>query len=460
MIFGFENVNFRHRMKIKSLLAVFSFFIFLISFISCDDDLNAIGGSIQPPSDTISVSVDTIALTARTISMFDSVYARTTKGVLGKYEDDVFGTIKADYLCQFSFPEEKEFKGTFKQIDSVQFVIDYRYFTGDSLALMGLSLYQVTSPLTKNFYTNIDPAQYCDMSVSLANQAYSVSGSKILASSSGQREIIADLGVNFGQRLYSAWADGTVKDTESFNKFFPGIYVTTNFGSGSMIKVIYTSIDTYYTYTYEKDGLTRDSTDVLTITANQEIIQLNHIQNKNPEALFVEGTGATYLKTPAGVYTEVVIPIAEIAKSMESKQMSTVNSAQFSLKGYTERESDDAYGLNRPSSILLINKDSVESFFTSQTRNLPDSKTSFVAYRESSSNIYSFGNISALITEYKDKNVESATFYIIPVEVETAYNSSTGGYQTIGMYNYMMPSSAILRSDPANMKLDLVYSKF
>ncbi len=94
-------------MKIKSLFAIFSFFIFL-TLISCDDDLNVIGGSIQSPSDTISVRVDTIPLEVRTVSV-DSVYARTIKGVLGKYDDETFGTIKSDYMCQFYFPEETKF---------------------------------------------------------------------------------------------------------------------------------------------------------------------------------------------------------------------------------------------------------------------------------------------------------------------------------------------------------------
>lgn len=445
-------------MKVKSLLTIFSFLTFL-SLVSCDDDLNDIGDSIQPPNDTISVSVDTVALKSRTVSMRDSVYARTIYGVLGEYEDNIFGTVKSDYLCQFYFPEETEFKGTFKSIDSVQFVIDYTQFTGDSLAIMGLSLYEVTSPLTQDYYTNIDPSKYCNMKEPLAHQAYSISSSKIISSSTGQREVIADLGVDFGQKLYNAWADGTVKNNETFNQFFPGIYVTTNFGSGSLIKVKYTSIDTYYTYTYVKDGAVRDSTGVVSLNVTQEVIQLNHVQNKNPQELFDEGTGAVYLKTPAGVYTEVTFPIAEIAKNMEDKKMSTINSALFSLKGYTEKESSDGNGLPHPDYVLLINRDSVASFFKRPLAQ-PDNKTSFYTTREAASNIYSFGNIAALISEYKSKNVDNVVYYVIPIEIEYTYNSSSQSYSLLRMSNYMMPGSAILRNDPNNMKLDLVYSKF
>ncbi len=463
MIFGVNNIILDNRMKIKSLFAIFSFFLFFALF-SCDDDLNAIGGSIQPPSDTISVTTDTISLNARTISMLDSVYARTISGVLGKYEDDVFGTIKSDYLCQFYFPDDLKFKGDVTEIDSVQFVIDfnYRYSVGDTTAIMGLSVYPVTTPLSSYYYTNADPTKYCDMKELLVNDTYSVSGSKILSAT--QREIITDLGIPFGQKIYDAWKNGTIKDNKSFNEFFPGVYVTTNFGSESLIKVLYTSIDMYYKYNDvlgNHDG-TKDTirTASLSISATDEVIQLNHIKNKNPENLFEEGTGATYLKTPAGVYTEVVMPIADIAKSMETRNMTTINSAQFRLKGYTELESSDKQGLSRPNTLLLINKDSVDIFF--KQRQKPSTydtsisvKTNFVAGLEESTNSYNFGNISSMITAYKEKNIENAIFYVIPVEI--GYD----GYgNVIATYNYMRPGSSILRNDAENVKLDLVYSKF
>lgn len=443
-------------MKINSLLAIFSVFTFFI-FTSCDDDLNDIGESIQPPSDTISVAVDTISLQARTVSL-DSIYARTTNGVLGQYEDETFGSIKSDYLCQFYYDNKIGFKDSFKHIDSVQFVIDYTSYTGDSLAIMGLSLYQVTSPLTQDFYTNINPANYSNLKISLAQQAYSVSGSKRISSSSSavQRQIVADLGIDFGQKLQKAIANKTVTDNDSFNKFFPGVYVTTNFGSGSLIKVSYSSIDTYYTYTYLKDGVQRDSTAVLSLTVTNEVIQMNHIQNENPQSLFVEGTDATYLKTPAGVYTEVTFPIAEIAQHMKDKNMTRINSAQFSLVGYTEKESDDNNGLPHPSQILLVNKDSIDSFFK-QPRPIYDGVTTFYAVRDASSNVYSFSNITPLINEYKNKNIDKVVYYVVPVEVVYDPVSTNA---PLRLSNYMMPGSAVFRNDAKNMKLDLVYSKF
>lgn len=448
-------------MKVKSIFAVVSCFIAL-AFASCDDDLNSIGGTIQPPADSISITTDTLAIKARTISMQDSVYARTINGVLGQYEDNLFGTIKSDYLCQFYFPEGAKFKDNLLEIDSVQFIINFNTYSGDTLAPMGLAVYEAAKTIPENFYTNVDPTKYLgDKPKLLANEAYTISGAKIIPSSSGIREIVADLGTDFGKRIYNGWKDKKFTDNASFNEFFKGTYVTTNFGSGNLIRVLYTSIDIYYKYNDvlgnhdNTADTTRTSSFSLTVTP--EVMQLNQIKNKNPEELFVEGTGATYLKTPAGVYTEVTFPITQIKANMAKKNFKTINTAIFSLKGYTEKESTSKYELGRPTTLLLINKDSVNTFFS--RRQLYDGKTTVVG-THGSNNIYNFANISTLINTYKDMNLDKdPVFAVIPVEVVTKTDANGSSYLT-GVFNYLQPSTSIIRSDEKNLRLELIYSKF
>ncbi len=137
--------------------------------------------------------------------------------------------------------------------------------------------------------------------------------------------------------------------------------------------------------------------------------------------------------------------------------MTTVNSAQFSVKGYTEKEDDSDLILAQPTNLLLIPKDSVDSFF--KKRYLPDSRITYITSRSAASNTYSFGNIAPLITAYKNEGVSEITYVILPVQM----SSSTDSYGTstlLGVYNYMVPSAAVLRNDPVNMRLELVYSKF
>lgn len=457
-------------MKVKSIFAVVSCFIAL-ALGSCNDDLNSIGGSIQPPTDTISVSTDTIGVIARTVSMEDSVYIRTMNGVLGKYEDDLFGTIKSDYLCQYYFPEGNKFQGIDQKIDSAHFVIDFNSFSGDTLAPMGLSVYEVATDLPKNFYTNANPAKYIGSNPKLlTSEAYTISGAKKTANSTNTaiagRSIIADLGVSFGERILNAWKNKTFTNNNTFNDFFKGTYVTTNFGSGSLIKVRFTSIDIYYKYTdvLGNSDKTKDTirTAQFSLTVTPEVIQLNSVKNDQSKikALIENGerTGATYMKTPAGVYNEVVLPINQIKANMASKNCKAINTALFRLEGYTERESSMQNNWGRPSQLLLINKDSINAFFSG--RQLPDIKKAVIGSR-GANNIYTFANISSLINNYKDMNLtKDPVFAIIPVEVTYKTDSSTGVSTPISVFNYMQPSTCIIRNDSKSMRLELIYTKF
>lgn len=443
-------------MKLKSYCALIPL-LFALIFASCNDDLNNIGGTIQPPSDSISVSLDTLSANARTISMRDSVYARTINGALGKYDDKLFGSIKADYLAQFMFPEGAKFEDNLTTIDSVHFVINYNKFSGDTLAPMGLSVYEVNKPLVENFYTNADPSKYCDLSKVLVNQAFTISGSRIL--SGGQRAIVADLNKEFGYKLNQAYKDKKIHDSESFNEYFKGVYVTTTFGSTSLINVSKTDLNIYYKYNDIKGNYNNTKDTIrsarFSLTVTPEVIQLNHIQNTNPKELFVEGTGSTYLKTPAGVYTEVVFPIKDIRADLARLNMQTVNSAQFLVNGNTQSENSLSTLMDRPSTVLLIDRDSIDDFFKYRN-NKVTGVGSFTTSRDVKYNTYNFKNIANLINHYNAKGVDQITFVLIPVDIST--DSSTGA--VLGIYNTLTPSNAILRSDPSNMKLNLIYTKF
>lgn len=448
-------------MKIKLLASLISFLL-LLAFVGCNDEMNNIGANIQPPKDSIYVLADTISLKAKTIPV-DGVYARTINGVLGKYEDDIFGSIKSDYLCQFYYSDSTKFKNNVISIDSTKFAIDYALFSGDTLAPMGLSVYQVIKPLVDDFYTNVDPTPYIGSNPKLiTNSAYTINGSPIVApftTGYPQRTISSLINNDYGQKIYEAYKSGLIKDKDSFNKAFPGMYVTTTFGSGVLINIIYTSVDIYYKWNDIKGNHdhTQDTirNTVLTLSVTPEVIQLNHVKNENPEELFQEGTGQTYLKTPAGVFTEIVFPIKQIVANMklDGKEFyNTVTSAQFSLKGYTEKEPSKPFSLERPEYLLLIDKDSVNTFFTN--RKLPDGKTSVYTTRNTTYNTYNFFNISSIMNNYIAKNVDSVTFLAIPVEVISEKNVA------VGVYNYLKPSTSILRSDPSNMRMELIYSRF
>lgn len=461
-------------MKIKTLLSLFIAFLAL-SFIACDDDLNSVGSNMQPKDDEIFVGVDTVIITAKTVSLNDSVYARTTFGVLGEYTDPVFGKIKSDYMSEFYCPDNTSFHENFIEIDSVKFNIgfDPYSFTGDSINPMGLAIYEVNKNLDKNYFTNIDASDYCDMSKTLTKGVFTIKNLPINTNSGYQyREIYLKTANSFGQRFYNEWKNTngeTFKNSDSFRKFFRGIYVTPNFGTGSLINVSYTRLNIYYKYKYglASDGVS-DSIEakIFTLPVTPEVIQMNRIRNDQSviKQLTAADANKTYIKSPAGVCTEITIPLKEI---IEKSKENTLNSVTFRLKEFVEEE--EKSGLNRPTYLLFVNKDSIADYFVNS--NTPNFETSFIMQRVTTNNTYNFitaaggsastsaANISALINYYikhykNSTNIPDLKYLVIPV---SASANSSGIYS---VYNLMSPTSAIFRTNSENMKMGLIFSKY
>ncbi|MFR9166664.1 MAG: DUF4270 family protein [Dysgonomonas sp.] len=192
-------------MKLK-LFSSFLLVLLLLFSTSCDDDLKYVGSDIQPGGDDVSLEVDTFLIKAKTISLNDSIYAWTLTGLLGKFDDSYLGSVKADYLSEFYCPDSAAFIKGYGDltIDSVRLHVNFVRYTGDSLAPMGLSVYRVTSPLKNTFYTNINPADYCDMSDVLGQATYSINQAKRykISSSLTVRSLIINLDNRVGEEFY------------------------------------------------------------------------------------------------------------------------------------------------------------------------------------------------------------------------------------------------------------------
>ncbi|MDR1092340.1 MAG: DUF4270 domain-containing protein [Prevotella sp.] len=472
-------------MKIKLLLNL-TIVLFAIAFVSCNDDLDTIGRNIQPGGDDISVYVDTVVLTAKTVSLKDSVYARHASGLLGEYIDPVFGKIKSDFLSELYCPEKLSFHNKTTSIDSVFMdIISYNFY-GDSISPVGIAAYRVDKKnLEKNFFTNIKPADYCSMNQSqvIGRGVFTIKDADVYIDPDtyriGKRYRLSASN-SLGNEIYNKWknSEETFFNSDSLRQFFKGIYVTTTLGSGSLIDVNTSILRIYYRYTGRNKADTADSTYVglFRLPTTEQVIQLNQVQNTIPDDLFQNSDTRAYLKSPAGVCAEVTIPLKEIMNKAKKENVTNkLNSATFKLKGYTEEE--EKMGMARSSNLLFINKDSLVNFFTKSNNNKADSKTSFIMIPDATSNTYNFSysNIASSVSNnlatmvnyyvdyYKDKdNVPDLKFLILPITASS--QNETSGYSQVltytNVYNQMAPTSAILRTDKENMKMALIFSNY
>ena len=409
-------------MKIKLLILGLGLGASILA--GCNDDFSSIGTSIQPGDDTIAVYMDTFQIQATTVQL-DSIYARSTSAQLGELYDPLYGNLVSDYMCQFYCPSDFQFKHTPYEgkIDSVEFNIYYNgsnkngVWVGDSLAPMRAEIFKITSPLQKNFYTNIDPKQYCNMQESMGAQAYTAYNTSIsdsLRNSDGYSPHVSiKMPTEFGQKFYDETINnpGTFKNQETFNEFFPGLYVTTTFGSGNILSVASSVLKIYYNYavksTAGKDSLI---TTWEAFSVTKEVIQLSRFKNTDMSQLL---------------------------------------------------QPNDSYALAPPPYLLILPEDSVKSFF--EGSQIDNNVTSFLskAY-DATTRTYSFPNLANLLKYQMENNPDKdLSLLLIPVQRTTTTGNSYGQSTvvTTAITNYLAPSGVKIRKDEEVMKIGITSCK-
>ncbi|MDL2208675.1 DUF4270 domain-containing protein [Parabacteroides sp. OttesenSCG-928-O15] len=428
---------------------------------SCDDDLSKVGTSIQGEGDKISVSVDSFNIAASTVKM-ESVYAKSDTGLLGEFYDPLYGTLVSDYICQFYCPEGYRFEHTpiDGKVDSVDFRIYYSAWVGDSLAPMRVQLFPVTTPLEKNYYTDLNPDDYVNRKQVLGSQTYTAYDLSVPDSIRNSDEgyypnIRIRMPESVGQKIYDETINNpsSFVDQDAFNDFFPGLYVTTTFGSGTIIGVDLSLMTIHYRYigkgAQEQDTIIH-ATEVFNIT--KEVIQLNRFKNTDMSELLEPSDDYMYMKTPAGVGCRLIIPAKEIAPLIDGR---ILNNMPLTLRAFPPE--DYLYALKMPSKLLLLPEDSVKTFFEKNKVN--DGTTSFVASLNSEYRTYPFGNISNVLkTHIENSPGEDLVLMVFPITTKEETNYY--GTYTTAITHYLAPSGLKLRKDNQVMRTGVTSSKY
>lgn len=463
-------------MKLTSIYKALIVTFVAILTLSCNDTLDQVGFTVQPDKDRLEVGIDTLHMQARTVRV-DSMFAKTKYPVLGEYIDPVFGSVKSDYLGEFYFPEGTGFEAG-ADIDSVNVVVSYSMMMGDSLAPMELSVYEVTKSLQSvSNYTHNDPEEYAEMSAPLGRQVFTGKNSTYRTESytsgySTQSYKVYDINVKLPKEIgekflneYNKAGHGKMVDADSFREFFPGLYFTTSFGNSTMLNVSFTSLYVHYHYLDEKGSSTGQDTirnSAMRLFITPEVTQINHISNNNDQ-LLGESAMHTYVKSPAGVNTEITFPLSQIYDKLKSQAL---NLANFTIYAMPDAIENPMVKLSPPDYLLLVNRDSLAGFF--EQKKMHDNITSFLSAEFNPTTYsYNFNNISTMINHYNEESDGvpfDLVYYLIPVDVtfttvQQSYYSS-GSQTPTDIYNQMWPTAAMLDKREGNLKLELIFSNF
>ena len=205
--------------------------------------------------------------------------------------------------------------------------------------------------------------------------------------------------------------------------------------------------------------------------STKEVIQANHFSNSALLAQKVTDANNngeyTYIKSPAGIFTQATLPLDEIYQKLNND---TLNAVKLSFTNHDQPKVSQ-YSMDVPDTVLLLREKDFKTFF--EGNQLPDNVTSFVAaHNNVSANQYTFSNVARLVTtcinekksarnvakaqagsswnesqwekEWKSKNPNWNKVLLIPVTITYDSTSSSSSKTMTGVQHDLRPAYATL----------------
>lgn len=454
-------------MKLKFLVALG----IAATLYSCDDETTGIGQFVAD-ADMIPAKADSYTIETESY-LLDSVYSRSSTAYLGKFTDKDYGTFSSDFLVQINCPENFILPDRIEEIKTAKLGLYYTSYFGDSLASIRVQIDPLTKAIKDDgtnkalYYSNLDPTEYYDKNATpLAIKDYSAYDRTIPDSVRNEDgyypNVAIDLGDGFCKNFlekynYTETVNGKTihpyfKDSESFiNNVLKGFYVHTISGEGSILYIsdIYLHLTiAYWTKTSEdKDTLVHT---VVPMSSTKEVFMSTRFKNSGMKEL-VSDPKCTYLKTPAGLCTEVTLPIEEMYQAHKNDTLNSISVSFQKLKD----QSNNPFKMGPPSNLLMVRKGEMKDFF--ENNKVYDNKTTFIATYSSTTNSYDFSKLNRLISyifseirpeiekgeaewnKWKSEHQDYNKLLLVPVTTES---DSQGNI--IGVENDLNVNSAML----------------
>lgn len=462
-----------------------------LMFAACDDTTDNIGTSLTDVTDGVITSTSTFNVESSSL-VADSVLSRSMTGYLGKVRDPETGSyVTGDFMAQFYSPENFKFpnadsimsrsaEGTIIA-DSCELRLFFDKSYGDTTQVMKLTAYEMSKAMNedRDYYSNFDPMAngYVRTDGIHKDKVYSLTDYNVAQNVRGTSTYTPYITVKINEpyvaadgKTYSNFGTYVLqqyythpeyfKDSYTFrNHVVPGFFFKNKSGLGSMAYITSSQLNVYFRYVYNDSVYSS----VGVFWGTEEVLQSTTITNdKDAIKRLAADESCTYLKTPAGIFTELTLPVAEI---MTGHEKENIASAKVVLQRLNN-ETSNPYAFDVPTTLLMVPKDSLYSFF--ENRKLYDNITTYVAswgYSSSASaNSYTFNNISGLITwMYNNKGKSDNWNKVVLVPVQVSTNTTTSSTTVTKVSNDMsLTSTKLVKGTSSNspIQISVIYSKF
>ncbi len=464
-------------MQIRPIYILLLFLLAAV-FTGCKDDTESAGGSVLEKEDQILVRADTFPIRSNLLKV-DSMISMPDSFLLGEMANS-YGTLHADVLAQFACPIGFVYpEGA--AVDSVCLCMAYRSWFGDGNTPMGITAYEIDLgefDYERSYPTNLDPQEYVSSTSPqlLAHEKVVVAANRtdsVYSSASGTYYSVvrARMSDNFTKKFF---AIRDFASQEEFNKAFKGLYVVSEFGSGTVLNIIDINIAVYYSFSYQKGVSDTIVHDVKAFYANSEVRQINCINYKDQDEVFAKlqaDANYNYVAAPANIYTRLQFPMAKIQERINSRidgKRPYVNMGKVKID---VDMSDDASVRDTWSSpaarMLLIKESALQRFFTK--RELPSDTCALLAEftkgtDKNGKNEYFYTyDMSALLTNQLrySNNPDTLNMVMVPVDVVTTTSDNTTYIISIKQQQTVSATKTYSAENVAKpMNIEVVYSGF
>lgn len=487
---------------------------------SCDETTDYVGFSLTEPTDRLDVDYGTFNVSSETVKL-ENVVSRSTMGYLGKMKDPETGSyVTGNYITQFrvmengDYPAKSDFVQENGQIiaDSCEVSIYYYSFSGGSNIPMKCKLQELAKPLSEseNYSTDFKPTVengYLRSDGISQSTTYSLIDSSLPEVSSDKKTSTAlNINIplnneytdtkgnkynNYGAYILNKCYEGDGSNINNTYKFVhnvcPGFFIESTGGLGSMANIYITQLKVFTKRKLESEV----KVDTIYFNGTEEVIQKTNITQDNKKLTELANEGDyTYLKTPAGLCTQITLPVDEVYKGHEND---TLNTARIVLLREQNEKEVNKYTFPFPKKLMILPADSLASFFANnRVANDRDSYiTSYIGEsRDTQGNLierldgYRFGNISGilrLMKKAKDDYISAhpgttdeqyETLFpkwnkavIVPVTTSTitvTINYSSREVLSRVTHDMSLSSTKLVggKNNPNAIKMSCIYSKF
>ncbi len=455
---------------------IFTLVALLLALVSCDETTGTLGVDMMPTSDLVTTNYRTYGVKTQSYPVGDSVLARSSISYLGRFTDPETGTtIKSDFLTQFHCNENFELPDIVRgdSCTKAQLKFFIKDFIGDSLSSFKISIYELDSQLDPeaDYYTNIDPTNYYNTSKKpITTKWFTLSDRTVPDSTrySNQKNntenIALSLPNELGSKILKAYRTNpeyfanTSNWSNSGLPFSKGIYCKLESGDGAVASIDICQLNLQFRY-YD-DEYKKDTTGLVQFAATEEVVQATRFENSNLD-LLLSNNNSTYIKCPAGIFTQVTLPVDEIFKGENAND--TINSAKLVFTRYNDKI-QSSFKLGIPQNLLLLRLDDyLNGFFEKYL--ISNNTTSYLTTFASSTNTYTYRNVAQLLnTMYSEKLKGTATENwdkVLLIPVEAIRDGSSSNTLVKLNHDFSMSSSRLVGGeDGENVSIEVISTSF